>query len=88
MNHDPGPSSAARLLPPRPDAHDDDLDSREPHGRAEESDNDSHSNDEFSSARQERRREGLAKKLELISQLQKNLDMTVFVYICTLYYME
>ena len=36
----------------------------------------------------EKRREGLVKKLQLVSHLQKSLDMIVFVYICTLYYME
>ncbi len=36
----------------------------------------------------EKRREGLVKKLELVSHLQKSLDMIVFAYICTLYYME
>lgn len=91
MNDDPGPSSAARPLPPsRPDAeydageHDD--------GRAGERNDDSQLHDGSSSQspsrRQEKRRAGLAKKLELISHLQRSLDMMVFVYICTLYYME
>ncbi|KAL2018876.1 hypothetical protein VTK56DRAFT_301 [Thermocarpiscus australiensis] len=83
---DPGPSSAARQLPPRSDGegdareHDDDV-------RAEES-SDGQFNDEPSPQLRERQREGLAKKLELISHLQKSLDMIVFVYIGTLYYME
>ncbi|KAL2258444.1 hypothetical protein VTK26DRAFT_8235 [Humicola hyalothermophila] len=87
MSHDPGPSSAARLRPPRPDA-DEDLETREMHGRTEETNHGDNSNHESPSTRQERRREGLAKKLELISHLQRSLDMIVFVYICTLYYME
>lgn len=89
MNHDPGPSSAARQLPRRPDRDDD---TRDRHGRPEESNDDRHSRPDGgpspSSQRQEKRREGLAKKLEFVSHLQKSLDMTVFVYICTLYYME
>jgi hypothetical protein len=36
----------------------------------------------------EKWREGLAKKLEFISHLQKSLDMIVCAYICTLYSME
>ncbi|KAH6630850.1 hypothetical protein B0J18DRAFT_488596 [Chaetomium sp. MPI-SDFR-AT-0129] len=38
--------------------------------------------------RQEKRRQGLAKKLELVNHLQKSLDMMVFTYACVLYYME
>lgn len=79
MNDDPGPSSAARQLPSRSEGE---YDAAEDTGRAEES----------SSTRpvvdDDRRRQGLAKKLELVSHLQKSLDMMVVVYICTLYYME
>ena len=39
-------------------------------------------------SRQERRKAGLKKKLQFMSHLQRNLDMTFFAYLCTLYYME
>jgi hypothetical protein len=88
MNDDPGPSSAARQLPPRSDAGGEHhVDEHSVH--AEES-RDGQSDERASPAprRQEKRHEGLVKKLELVSHLQKSLDMIVFVYICTLYYME
>ncbi|KXX83086.1 DSC E3 ubiquitin ligase complex subunit 4 [Madurella mycetomatis] len=84
MNDDPGPSSPARQPPPRPDT---DTDTGEYGGRADEG-GDGQPRDGSSSRRQDKRRAGLAKKLELVSHLQKSLDMMVFVYICTLYYME
>lgn len=85
MNHDPGPSSAARQLPPRPE--DGENDAEELGGRTD-GDGGNPSDDASSSERKEKRRQGLAKKLEFVSHLQKSLDMTVFVYISTLYYME
>jgi hypothetical protein len=88
MNHDdPGPSSAARQLPPRSDGE---YDGADEHAvRAEDIRRDGGSDEGDSpSRRQEKRREGLVKKLELVSHLQKSLDMIVVVYICTLYYME
>lgn len=39
-------------------------------------------------SRRQKRKEGLAKKLEFVSHLQKSLDMVVFAYMCTVYYME
>lgn len=84
MNDDPGPSSPARQPPPLPGA---DIDTGEYDGRTDEG-GDGQPRDGSSPRRQDRRRAGLAKKLELISHLQKSLDMMVFVYICTLYYME
>ena len=87
MNHDdPGPSSAARQLPPRSDGEYDDASGRAV--RAEDIRRDGGSDEDSPSRRQEKRREGLVKKLELVSHLQKSLDMIVVVYICTLYYME
>ncbi|KAK4042117.1 hypothetical protein C8A01DRAFT_33881 [Parachaetomium inaequale] len=87
MNHDdPGPSSAARQLPPRSDGEYDDA--GEHAVRAEDNPGDGRPTEDSPSRRQEKRREGLVKKLELVSHLQKSLDMIVFVYICTLYYME
>jgi len=94
MNDDPGPSSAARQLPPRSDGEYDaaerDVDVDADADVHAETSSASRSGD-GSAARQkekEKRREGLVKKLELVSHLQKTLDMIVFVYICTLYYME
>ncbi|KAK4240668.1 DSC E3 ubiquitin ligase complex subunit 4 [Achaetomium macrosporum] len=84
MNDDPGPSSAARHLPPRSDAEH----SAGERGMLPEGSSDSTTHNGSASQKQEKRRRGLAKKLEFISHLQKNLDMIVFVYICTLYYME
>ncbi|EAQ90897.1 hypothetical protein CHGG_02832 [Chaetomium globosum CBS 148.51] len=85
---DPGPSSAARELPSRPDGEYDAEEHGVP-GRTEDGRGDGRfGEEELATRRQEKRREGLAKKLELVSHLQKNLDMIVFVYICTLYYME
>ncbi|KAK5654979.1 hypothetical protein OQA88_6738 [Cercophora sp. LCS_1] len=83
MNHDPSSSLAARQRAPRPDA-DDDL---------ETSDHDEDvvtGADEAAqeSERQEKRKAGLAKKLQFVSHLQKSLDTIVFAYLCTLYYME
>jgi hypothetical protein len=89
MNDDPGPSSAARQLPPRSDAGGEHhVDEHSVH--AEES-RDGQSDEGAGPAprqQEEKRREGLVKTLELVSHLQKSLDMIVFVYICTLYYME
>ncbi|KAH6854482.1 hypothetical protein B0I37DRAFT_362101 [Chaetomium sp. MPI-CAGE-AT-0009] len=88
MSDDPGPSSTVRQLPSRSDGEYDTEEHTVP-GRTEDDRGDDRSGEEEStSRRQEKRREGLAKKLELVSHLQKNLDMMVFVYICTLYYME
>lgn len=111
MNDDPGPSSAARQLPPRSD-HDDEYDeydaaerdadadvhvdvdmgvAAQPHAETSSGTRSGDGPADGPAARQkekEKRREGLVKKLELVSHLQKTLDMIVFVYICTLYYME
>lgn len=88
MSDDPGPSSTARQLPSRSDGEYDPAEHAVP-GRTEDGRGDDRPSEEESTARrQEKRREGLAKKLELVSHLQKSLDMIVFVYICTLYYME
>lgn len=35
-----------------------------------------------------KRKAGLAKKLQFMTHLMRNLDMLVFAEICTLYYME
>lgn len=88
MNDDPGPSSAARQLPPQSDGEHDARDHDGRGGRAEQSTSDARASGASPSRLHERRREGLAKKLEFVSHLQKSLDMIVFAYICTLYYME
>ncbi|KAK3396474.1 hypothetical protein B0T20DRAFT_272599 [Sordaria brevicollis] len=44
--------------------------------------------DDDQTSRQERRKAGLKKKLHFMSNLQRNLDMIFFAYLCTLYYME
>ncbi|KAK4142152.1 uncharacterized protein C8A04DRAFT_13453 [Dichotomopilus funicola] len=90
MNDDPGPSSAARhrqlQVPPRSDdgAVNDNVNNNtevEGHG-------DDRPAEQTATQRQEKRRQGLAKKLELVNHLQKSLDMMVFTYACVLYYME
>ncbi|KAK4158125.1 DSC E3 ubiquitin ligase complex subunit 4 [Chaetomidium leptoderma] len=86
MNDDPGPSSAARLLPPRPDGSE--YEAEEHHVHTEEGGAGGQSTGDSAARQKEKRREGLVKKLELVSHLQKSLDRIVFVYICTLYYME
>ncbi|KAL2143030.1 hypothetical protein VTI28DRAFT_428 [Corynascus sepedonium] len=85
MSDDPGPSSAVRQLPPRSDGE---YDADEHATHSGHSRGDVQSSEDSPSRRQEKRREGLVKKLELVSHLQKSLDMIVVVYICTLYYME
>ncbi|KAK3299009.1 uncharacterized protein B0H64DRAFT_430096 [Chaetomium fimeti] len=89
MSDDPGPSSTVRQPPSRSDGEYDTEEHAVP-GNIEDGGrgDDRSSEEESTSRKQEKRREGLAKKLELVSHLQKNLDMMVFVYICTLYYME
>ncbi|KAK3311260.1 uncharacterized protein B0T15DRAFT_68071 [Chaetomium strumarium] len=84
MNDDPGPSSAARQLPPRSDGEH----GVGEHGMRAGRGSDDQTQNRSASQKQEKQREGLAKKLEFISHLQKSLDMIVFAYICTLYYME
>lgn len=87
MNDDPGPSSAARQPPPRSDGeYPDDVD--EHSVRTEESRDDGCTNESPASRQREKRREGLVKKLEHITQLQKSLDLIVSIYICVLYFME
>ncbi|KAL2134745.1 hypothetical protein VTI74DRAFT_10901 [Chaetomium olivicolor] len=86
---DPGPSSAAWQPPPRSDAEYDarELDQQH-HVRPEESSRSHESPLQRRQRQHERRRQGIAKKLEFITHLQKSLDMIVFVFICTLYSME
>ncbi len=79
MNDDPTPSLARQRA----------LQSED--GRGREAQGDDHTEDPGASGdaeRQKRRRAGLEKKLKSITDLQKGLDMVVFIYICTLYYME
>ncbi|KAL2154010.1 hypothetical protein VTH82DRAFT_2686 [Thermothelomyces myriococcoides] len=85
MSDDPGPSSAARQLPPWSDGeyHADEHAVHSENGRP-----DVRPDESTESQRQRKRREGLTRKLELVKHLQKSLDMIVVVYICTLYYME
>ncbi|KAK3936061.1 DSC E3 ubiquitin ligase complex subunit 4 [Diplogelasinospora grovesii] len=46
------------------------------------------SEDDGRKTREERRKAGMAQKLQFMSHLQKSLDMIVYAYLCTLYYME
>ncbi|KAL2178517.1 uncharacterized protein P884DRAFT_220768 [Thermothelomyces heterothallicus CBS 202.75] len=85
MSEDPGPSSAARQLPPWSDGE---YDADEHAVHSENSGHDVRPDETSASRRQKKTREGLVKKLELVRHLQKSLDMIVVVYICTLYYME
>ncbi|AEO65340.1 d202442e-c2b3-480a-99dd-7ca3cd80fa52 [Thermothielavioides terrestris] len=80
MNDDPGPSSATRQLPRRSDG---DVDAA-----SEQHDGGPGESGGRRPVDEDKRRQGLAKKLEFISHLQKSLDMMVVVYICTLYSME
>ena len=87
MNNDLSPGSSARQRAPPSDLHD------APNG---EDSSDVHADEtgESSSAvtqedeQKQRRRAGRVKKLKAITHLQKSLDMIVFAYISTLYYME
>ena len=89
MNDDPGPRSAARQLPPRSDDDGEDhVDEHSVHADESRRDGQPDEGPHPTSQQKEKRREGLVKKLELVTHLQKSLDMIVFVYICTLYYME
>ncbi len=90
MNHDdPGPSSAARQLLPSDREHDDAAGASSSGTTSGGSSHAGEAADISPAPRQrERRREGLAKKLEFVSHLQKTLDMIVVVYICTIYSME
>ena len=100
MNHDPTPSFAARQ---RPQSDDDDSEQHTSdilddtisttHSVNIQPDGDpgpSQVADEAppEPSRRQKRREGLAKKLEFVGHLQKSLDMVVFAYMCTVYYME
>ncbi|KAK4227201.1 hypothetical protein QBC38DRAFT_478218 [Podospora fimiseda] len=72
MNDDPGPSSAARQQQLSPP----------PPPTTNINTEDAGPNT------QQKQRAGLAKKLEFMTDLQHNLDLLVYVYIATLYYME
>ncbi|KAM7185451.1 Fungal domain of unknown function (DUF1746) domain containing protein [Rhypophila sp. PSN 637] len=103
MNDDPAPSSAPRQ-PQHPDhvvdeSLSDNNRSAPSHGDAEagfstaaEVASEETSSQTRRSRRARRRRkkhkEGLAKKLEFLMHLHKSLDMLVFAYLCTVYYME
>ncbi|KAK0633442.1 hypothetical protein B0T14DRAFT_420567 [Immersiella caudata] len=87
MNNDPAPSFAARQRAPHPGADDDE------DGGSQLSDHPEVAEETPAAApeeqeRQRKRRAGLVKKLQSVSHLQKSLDMIVFAYSCTLYYME
>ncbi|KAK3900261.1 hypothetical protein C8A05DRAFT_17411 [Staphylotrichum tortipilum] len=97
MNHDdPGPSYAARQPPPPPPSdREDDAAGASASSGTSNSGGSSQVGEEGPDTspgspqpERERRREGLAKKLEFVSHLQKTLDMIVVVYICTIYSME
>ncbi|CAP64924.1 uncharacterized protein PODANS_1_13150 [Podospora anserina S mat+] len=80
MNDDPGSSSTAR-----PNTHTTDPDHSEGSTTEASSRNDGQSSD---SEVKNKQRVGLAKKLEFVTHLQRSLDMLVWSYMCTLYYME
>ncbi|KAK4461070.1 hypothetical protein QBC42DRAFT_270982 [Cladorrhinum samala] len=75
MNDDPGPSSAARQHP--------NTTATTPPLSPEDG-NDAPTDNDV----QERQRKGLETKLKFMTHLQRSLDLLVFVYISTLYYME
>ncbi|KAK3996819.1 hypothetical protein QBC44DRAFT_316625 [Cladorrhinum sp. PSN332] len=82
MNDDPGPSSAARQqqlsTPTSPTTNT----TRPPVSVPGQDRGDAAPNS------QQKQRAGLAKKLEFMTHLQQSLDLLVYVYISTLYYME
>lgn len=80
MNDDPGSSSTAR-----PNTNTTDPDHSERSTTEASSRNDGQSSDFEVKNKQ---RVGLAKKLEFVTHLQRSLDMLVWSYMCTLYYME
>lgn len=86
MNDDPAPSLAARQRAPHSEADDELERDRHDDERIEETGEPSAAAQE--TARQQKRRAGLVRKLQSITHLQKSLDMTVVAYICMLYYME
>ncbi|KAK0656128.1 hypothetical protein B0T16DRAFT_320334 [Cercophora newfieldiana] len=86
MNNDPAPSFAARQRAPHSGAEDDEDGASQLSEQPEVAGEPSPAVQE--QERQRKRRAGLVKKLQSVSHLQKNLDMIVFAYTCTLYYME
>ncbi|KAK0737596.1 hypothetical protein B0T21DRAFT_168282 [Apiosordaria backusii] len=80
MNDDPGSSSTAR-----PNNNTTDPEHPEESAAEGSSRNDGQPND---SEVKNKQRVGLAKKLEFVTHLQRSLDMMVWSYMCTLYYME
>jgi hypothetical protein len=87
MNNDSAPSFAARPRAPHPGADDDDDNASQGSEQPEVTEETTTPAQE-EQERQRKRRAGLVKKLQSVSHLQKNLDMIVFAYTCTLYYME
>jgi len=87
MNNDPAPSFAARQRAPHAGA-DEDEDGASQNGEHPEVAGETSTAPPEEQERQRRKRAGLVKKLQSVSHLQKSLDMIVFAYTCTLYYME
>ncbi|KAK4201303.1 hypothetical protein QBC40DRAFT_278566 [Triangularia verruculosa] len=80
MNDDPGSSSTAR---PSNNTTDPEHSEESPAGA-----NDRNDGQSSESEVKNKQRVGLAKKLEFMTHLQRSLDMLVWSYMCTLYYME
>jgi len=87
MNNDPVSDPAPRLRAQFPGADDEQDGASQSSDRAEET-GESSSVASRESMRQQKRRAGLAKKLQSVNHLQKSLDTIVFAYVCILYYME
>jgi hypothetical protein len=87
MNNDPAPSFAARQRAPHTGADDSEDGASQPGDHSEVAEEAPTAAQE-EQERQRKRRAGLVKKLQSVSHLQKSLDMIVFAYTCTLYYLE
>lgn len=94
MNDDPTLSSAANQPPTHPD--DSGAGNERDAGRTREEDGPAQASSSSSAPSQSvadtaaslKRKAGLAKKLQFMTHLMRNLDMIVFAEICALYYME
>ncbi|KAK0733870.1 hypothetical protein B0T26DRAFT_745854 [Lasiosphaeria miniovina] len=92
MNNDSAPGSSSAAREPLQPGDGWQQNSGEDGGRgepsAESGEGRSSALPSFEPTRKQKRREGLSKKLQFITLLQKSLDTVVFSYLCILYYME
>ncbi|KAK4159158.1 hypothetical protein QBC43DRAFT_374039 [Cladorrhinum sp. PSN259] len=87
MNDDPGSSSATRQQQQQSSITSPTTHTTAPHPLPISAPQQDRENDAQANT-QEKQRAGLAKKLEFMTHLQQSLDLLVYVYISTLYYME